>query len=180
MNPHNPNKLRQIIGYCLLGLGCLGLTISGAALASKTDRDQQAEIEAGHWVDDPQKGFQVFSLGVDLTQGSLHIKAEKATVYQGDDGSTFSRIILEGQPARWSERLDDGTEMRAQANHIDYNMSNDTVILGGAVIINKDGDMISGELIRYNLDTQLLSAGGDNKGSGRVKMTISPKKKPDS
>ena len=176
MNPCNQNKLLLILGHCLLGLGCLSLLISGEVFATESDRDQQAEIEAGHWVDDPQKGFQVFSQGVDLVQGSLHIQAQKATVYQGDDNSTFSRIILEGQPARWSEELDDGSEMNAQANHIDYNMSNDTVILRGDVIINKDGDRISGDLIRYNLDTQMLRAGGE----GRVKMRVSPKKKPGS
>jgi lipopolysaccharide export system protein LptA len=175
MNPQNLNKL--LLLTCLAGAGYLGLTVSGAALAAKSDRDQQAEIDAGHWVDDPKKGFQLFSKGVDLTQGSLHIQADKATVYQDDDGATFSRIVLVGTPARWSEKLDDGAEMKAQANHIDYNVSDETVVLRGAVIINKDGDLISGETIRYNLATQLLSAGSDNNGSGRVKMTIGPKKK---
>lgn len=178
MNHHYPNKLLLIITYFVLGPGGLGMLLGEAALAAGSDRDQKAEIEAGHWVDDPQKGFQVFSQGVDLTQGSLQIKADKATVYQGDDDSTFSRIILVGQPARWSEKMDDGSEMTAQADHIDYNLSNDTVILRGEVIIIKDGDKIAGDLIRYNLKSQLLSAGGDNNGSGRVKMTVSPKKKP--
>lgn len=176
MSPQKLNKL--LLAISLAGVGTLGLTVSGTAVAAKADRDQQAEIDAGHWVDDPTKGYQVFSKGVDLTQGSLHIQADKATVYQDDDGATFSRIILVGQPARWSETLDDGVEMKAQANHIDYNVSKETVVLRGAVIINKDGDRISGEVIRYNLATQLLSAGGDGNDSGRIKMTIGPKKKP--
>jgi lipopolysaccharide export system protein LptA len=158
----------------------LALAATGVATAIEADRDKDVDIESGYWVDDPDKGFVLFSQGVTMDQGTLHIEADKATVYRDDDGGTFSRIILEGGPARWSETLDDGALIKAQARHIDYNLDDETVVLRQEVIINKDGDQIAGELIRYNLKTQLLSGGGDGATSGRVKMTVSPKKKTDS
>jgi lipopolysaccharide export system protein LptA len=171
----SPPKVKPNQALALLALLLLA-SAPGWLLARSNDRELEAEIDAGHWLDDPQKGLQVFSKGVTLTQGSLRITAERATVYRSDAGG-FDRIVLEGEPAHWEEIMDDGAELSARALTIDYNVKDDLVLLKEQVVVNKARDEITGELIRYNLDTQRLDAGSD--GEGRVRIRFTPEKKPD-
>ena len=73
--------------------------------------------------------------------------------------------------------MDDGAQMSARALTIDYNVKDDLVLLKKQVVVNKARDEITGELIRYNLQTQRLDAGAD--GEGRVRIRFTPQKKPD-
>ena len=73
-----------LIGSCVL---------TSPLHARSSDREQEAEIDAGHWVDDPERGVQIFSRGVILEQGTLRIEAEKATVHRSGEGG-FDRIVL--------------------------------------------------------------------------------------
>lgn len=165
------------VAQSMVALALVAMALAGpAALARSSDRQQEAEIDAGHWLDDPAAGYQVFSKGVTLVQGTLEITAEKATVYRGEDGG-FSRIVLEGEPARWQEEMDDGGRLSAQARVIDYDVGENQVLLKEQAVVNKERDEISGELIRYDLTTQKLDAGSD--GDSRVRIRFTPQKKQD-
>ena len=100
MNPRNLNRLQWMPGLCLAVLGCFGLAASTAVLAAKADRDLPVDIDAGHWVDDPEKEFVLFNKGVTMDQGTLHIEAEKAMVYRDDEGTlTVASSWSENRPA---------------------------------------------------------------------------------
>ncbi len=142
------------------------------AAAKSSDRDLQAEIKAGRFIEDPENDTQVFSGGFTLRQGTLAIQGQTATIHRGAEGG-FARIVLEGQPAQWSEELDDGSPLDARANVIDYDVDAELVILRGDVRIDKSGDQLSGELVRYDLKTQRLDAGSE--GQGQVIMIMKPR-----
>jgi len=167
MNPRRPERLAPIT-RALLAL--LLATLASDTLARSSDRQQEAEILAGHWVDDPEKGYIVFSEDVVLTQGTLRITADRATVYRGEKGG-FRRIVLEGTPARWEEEMDDGLPMKARAARIDYAVEDERVVLEDDVVVNKARDEITGDLIRYNLATQRLDAGEESDGRVRIRFT---------
>ena len=154
----------------------VGLMFLNESWAKSSDRDLQAEIKAGRFTEDPDTDTQVFSGGFTLKQGTLSVAGRVATIHRGDEGG-FTRIILEGEPAQWNEELDDGSALVARANLIDYDVDQELVILSGNVHIEKDGDKLSGELIRYDLKSQKLDAGSE--GEGQVIMIMQPRGKKD-
>ncbi len=153
-----------------------GLVTPVESWAKSSDRDLQAEIKAGRFTEDPDTDTQVFSGGFTLRQGTLSVSGSVATIHRGDEGG-FTRIILEGEPAQWTEELDDGSALVARANLIDYDVDQELVILSGNVHIEKDSDQLSGELIRYDLKSQKLDAGSE--GEGQVIMIMQPRVKKD-
>ncbi len=152
------------------------LALHHGVWAKSSDRDLEAEIKAGRFTEDPDNDTQVFSGGFTLRQGTLSVQGRVATIYRADEGG-FARIVLEGEPARWQEELDDGSPLDARANVIDYDVDAELVILRGNVQIQKDGDELSGELIRYDLKSQRLDAGSE--GEGQVIMIMKPRSKKD-
>ena len=98
MNPYKPNSLLLITSHCLLAFGCLLLMASTSVLAAGSDRDQQAEIEAGHWVDDPKKGYQVFSvsgygevLSVRISRNTCYIPGVRCVVVGHKEAKTIAQ-----------------------------------------------------------------------------------------
>lgn len=176
MNPRTADRSLTRTAAFVLALTLWAVMGTSPALARSSDRQQEAEIEAGHWLDDPAQGFQVFSRGVTLVQGTLRVTADKATVYRADSGG-FARILLEGNPVHWQEEMDDGGQMSAKARTIDYQVEDELVVLRRQVVVIKERDEITGDEIRYNLATQRLDAGAE--GDGRVRIRFTPTKKPD-
>ena len=177
MNPLKLNKCTLIAAFVRIGLALAGLTLVDPAGAVEADRELELTIQAGYWIEDMKKGVIVYSKGFELVQGSLHIVAETATIYRGDDSDSLDRIVLEGQPVCWRETLDNGSLVVGRANHIEYDLHTDDLVLRQNAVIYKNDDKISGDLIHYNLKTQFLKAGGEGETSGRVTMTIRPKNK---
>ncbi len=138
--------------------------LAAAPLQARTsDREMETEVKAGSVVEDPDAGTQEFSNGFQLSQGTRQIEAETATVFRNDSGG-FRKIILRGDPARWTEELDDGTPMDASANTIEYDVSGEIVRLTGDVSILKANDQLTASEVLYDLKTQKLDAGGSEQG----------------
>ncbi|MDX1570675.1 MAG: lipopolysaccharide transport periplasmic protein LptA [Xanthomonadales bacterium] len=148
----------------------LGAGLADPLAAKTADRDQPAEIEAGHFLDDPQSGTRVFSNGVTMQQGTLNVEAQTATVYV-TDGGNLARIVLEGAPVVWREELDSGEKLTARAGLIDYDFDADKVLLEEDVVIDRGPHRISGPSVRYDLKTSKLDSATDQ---GRIKVRITP------
>ena len=150
----------------------LSLLAAGLASARTADRRQVADIEAGHYVEEGDR--RVLSQGVILRQGTLAIDADAATV-QFNEAGEMTHIELTGTPVVWQEVLDSGEQLDARALRIDYDLDAGKVLMREQVDINRGTDQISGDLVRYDLKTEKLDAGGDG---GRIRMRITPRSTP--
>jgi lipopolysaccharide export system protein LptA len=115
-------------------------------------------------------GRAVLSGNVKITQGTLKIDADRATLQRraGD----FERILFEGAPARMEQQLDAGGMTRAQARNIDYDPQQQIVVLTGDVVVTQPEGSMRGERITYNMQSGNLRGG---EGTGRIRMRIEPR-----
>lgn len=134
------------------------LLASSVATARTADRSERAEFRAGQSRENA--GVMEFTGGFRLNQGSLQIQSESARVFRSDKGELL-RIELIGSPAVWTEQLDDGSPLRAQAGRIDYDLDSQRVTLERNARVQKAGDELAADNIIYDLNTQQLEAGGN-------------------
>jgi lipopolysaccharide export system protein LptA len=148
------------------------LAFAGTATARTSDRNQPMDTESAHsdcTLSDA--GNCVMTGNVQITQGSLHIDADRAVIYRS--GGDISRAVLTGVPAVLKQQLDDGTPVTARASNVDYNLNTEEVVFTGNVELQQPRGSMSGARVVYNLKTGTINSGGD--GNGRVKMRILPK-----
>lgn len=155
--------------------------------ALSTDKDQPIEIEADAAELDDQKGVTVYTGNVVVSQGSIRMTGDKMTVYYTKDND-LDTVIMLGQPATYKQ-LPDNSEIYDEAEALRmefYNLKNLVVLIDNA-LVKQEGLRFSGNRIEYDTETSKIKARGapDNtaadeekpSGSGRVKITIQPKKK---
>ena len=153
----------------------IALVAAGAAHARSADRSKPMDIDAGRQegtLDDSSP--TILSGGVHITQGTLDIQSSTATIStrNGDP----SRAVLTGAPVVLKQQMDDGTPMTARASQVDYDLSTETVVFTGNVVIDQPRGSMSGQRVVYNMKTGRVDSGGQ--GNGRVKMRILPKNAP--
>lgn len=156
----------------LLPLAALLAGLAPLALQAKgSDRNAPMDIDAGHTdallTDD---GDTVLSGGVNITQGTLNVASDKATIYR--KAGEITQVVLTGAPATLSQVNDNGEPMHATASQIVYTLSSDLIVLSGNVVIEQTRGTLRGETIKYDLKSGRLDGGGDG---SRVKMRIMPK-----
>ena len=144
---------------------------SGQAAARSTDRNKPMDLEAGHQTGTLQgDSVSVLSNGVHITQGTLEVKSDRATIQR--KGGDIAQVVLTGAPATLNQVNDNGEPMHAIASRIVYDTSSDVVVLTGGVVIEQTRGTLRGEHVKYDLKTGRLDGGGDG---SRVKMRILPK-----
>ncbi|MDP5071145.1 MAG: lipopolysaccharide transport periplasmic protein LptA [Congregibacter sp.] len=142
------------------------------AQALPEDRLQSIEITAASAVRDERAGFTVYSGDVIMQQGSLHIEADKITIFH--DSEAADRIIAVGAPARLRQQpqIDKGF-VTARAGRIVYEKSREWIQLREAAVIEQDGAVVSGESIDYFMAEQRVRADAASKNAnGRVQVII--------
>lgn len=153
------------------------LSFAGAVEARESDRQQEIQLRAegfdGSLAED---GDSTFTGNVAIAQGSLRIGAAEMVITRAK--GDVSRIRFQGQPASMQQENDNGAQMRAQADKIDYDVSAELVTLTGNVVVNQDGNDLRGQNIVYNLKDERLNATGADSGDGRIQMTLKPRAKP--
>jgi lipopolysaccharide export system protein LptA len=150
----------------------LGASCAGTAAARSSDRQQPMDIQAGHQsgtIDDREP--TIFSGGVKIDQGTLHIDADRAVVTL--KGSEPVHAVLTGSQAMLKQQMDNGTQMTATADRIDYDISGDVLVLTGNYTVTTQRGSTSGQRLTYNLKSGQVDSGGQD--GGRVKMRILPK-----
>lgn len=156
----------------LLAIAIAGVLVAAPADARRSDRNQPMDIDAGRQVgtlDD--SGPIVFSGGVTITQGTMHVEAERAEITTR--GGDIQRVVLTGSPATMRQEMDDGSPMRARGKRIDYNISNETMVLTGDAHVEQPQGNMASQRIVYNMQSERVEAGGE--GAGRVQMRIQPR-----
>ncbi len=163
---------------------------STSALALSTDREQPIVINAKAAEADDRKKVTVYRGDVVITQGTLRITGDTVWVYF-DDSNTITKAVSVGTPAKFRQ-LPDGKEdyMNADADRMEYHADKDVILLLGNAHYGEGKDEISAPRIVYDSRQGRVNAGpiadggqtsgsatGDSEQSGRVRITITPKKK---
>ncbi|PUE35420.1 lipopolysaccharide transport periplasmic protein LptA [Limnohabitans sp. Hippo4] len=161
-------------------------TATGAH-AEKADRDKPMNIEADTLKHDDQQQLTTFTGKVQMTKGSLVLKAHRMEVKQDGQGNQVAKLWAEpGERIFFRQKreaLEEFTE--GEAETAVYNSQADTLtltsraelrLLRGTVV----ADRIQGQQILVNNTTEVFTVDGKpNTGSGnqRVKATITPRPK---
>ncbi|MEP4485769.1 MAG: lipopolysaccharide transport periplasmic protein LptA [Halioglobus sp.] len=149
------------------------LAVGASAVHSlPDDREQPIRITADQAVRDEKQGFTVYSGNVQMDQGSLHIDADKITIYHSDEDA--DRVVAEGTPARMQQQPepDDGL-VKAQATKIEYFKMEDRALLTQNAQIQQDGSTVTGETIEYFISEQLVRADSNQDAAdSRVEVVI--------
>ncbi|MEE8058903.1 MAG: lipopolysaccharide transport periplasmic protein LptA [Pseudomonadales bacterium] len=105
-----------------------------------------------------------------MTQGSLLINGDHIIIHSKNRKAT--KIVAIGKPAKFQQQSTPNKEpVKAQANTINYELRNETLILAGNATIEQDGATVSGKRIEYNTATERVNANG---GDTPVTMVFMP------
>jgi lipopolysaccharide export system protein LptA len=148
---------------------------SGAVQASEEDFSQPIKIGSNTQFIDGKNKTALYKEDVLITQGSLLIEADEVEVI-ATDGSGREIFIARGNPASYSQSLEDGTPVSAKANEIRYEVVNRTISLAGNAELQQDSSKVQGDKITFDMITeQLLATGGAGEnGEGRVTTVFTP------
>lgn len=146
------------------------LAAGNLVFADANDFQQPINVKADRSDFDEKAGVQTLSGNVEITQGTLTVKAEKIRIELKD--GTLYRIIGEGKPIRFQQRTDNGEMMRGQSNRIEYNTQSTLITFSGDARFERPGQQLSGSSIMYNMSDLSFKASGDKKG--RVNIVLQP------
>lgn len=142
--------------------------------ALQDDAKQPMLIEANDVELRQSDNTSVYVGNVQVDQGSMRLLADHVTVYHRENRQPRFIIAL-GAPAKYKQLLDDNDgEVQAFAKRMEYDADKDELTLIGDGLLIRGGDRLTGERIVYDRAHDKFRAGGP----GRVKITITPDKKP--
>jgi lipopolysaccharide export system protein LptA len=157
------------------------------AHAEKADRDKPMNIEADTLKHDDQQQLTIFSGKVQMTKGTLVLKAHRMEVKQDKQGNQVANLWAQSGERVFFRQKREGLEeyTEGEAETAVYNSQADTLtlttraelrLLRGTVV----ADRIQGQQIVVNNTTEVFTVDGKpNAASGnqRVKATITPRPK---
>ena len=160
----------QSTSYIFLTLACLMATPHTMALES--DRQQPLEVNADSTDGMLGDGVTTLSGHVEIKQGSLLIKADRAEVDKTD--GKVREIKLLGDTASLQQEIEEQGLVRAWARSITYQVGSGMVVLTGNAEVNHPQYEVSGEQLRYDLNLQHFEGNGNEDGNGRVHIRLDP------
>lgn len=174
MKNHEP----RILACCLLLL----LT-PAIALAELADRDKPVNLEADTVTLDDTSKVSTYQGNVQLTQGTLLIRADKLVVKE--DGAGFQHGTAYGNPASFRQKREGADEyVEGYGLRIEYDGKGDKVELFTQARMKRNQDEVRGNYISYDAKTEFFQVLGGGKEAatpgmekGRVRAVIQPKPK---
>ncbi|RUO71925.1 lipopolysaccharide transport periplasmic protein LptA [Idiomarina ramblicola] len=165
----------------LLSKFILVALIPSAVLAQgKSDFSQPMEVESSQEELDIKNNRLVLTDNVIIRQGTLLIRADRLEASASENAEQADTFVAEGSPATYSQTLDDGNQINAEANKITYFQGEQRLELSGNARISQGSSSSSGELITYDLDEQTVTATSSGEENSRVITIFTPKPKTDS
>ncbi len=148
-------------------------SIALQANALSSDAQQPIQIEADSLVVRDKDKTSIYSGNVQLNQGSLEIRCDQLTLYF-DDNKELILMEMTGTPATFRLLNDLQQELSGQGEHMEYHVTESTLISIGNARCTQAGDTIKSEKIQVDTNTGDIQAGGTDSDS-RVRMLIQPK-----
>lgn len=171
----------------------LGALLAGTGLpvrAEKADSEQALAFDAGRMVLDGKRKIRTLSGGVEITRGTLVLKAAQIELKETAQGQFATATGADGQVATFRQKREGLDEIvEGQARRIEYDTVTETVrfidqaqvrVLRGGV----PADQVTGQTIVYNHARDVFEVQGGGAagaaapaaGGGRVKGVVTPRK----
>ena len=167
--PAQPTSKLSVTIWVLLALIA---TTANTVIANPEDRKKAINVTADNSEFDERAGTQVLSGNVEISQGSMSIKADTITIELKNDA--LYRITGTGNPIKF-QQLSQGNElMRGESNQISYNTQTAEITFKGEAEFERPGQKLSSHTIEYNMQALTFKAAGNQKG--RVSITLQPGK----
>jgi lipopolysaccharide export system protein LptA len=112
---------------------------------------------------------------VRITVPDGKLAADVATVAFRDN--QISRAVVQGNPATFEQRLEDGRLAQGRAKSIEYDVGAGTVRLLGDAWLSDSRNEIRGATLVYDITNERVAANPDEKDPGGVRITINPQEK---
>lgn len=154
------------------------------AQAERADRDLPLEFNAGQLKIDGKRKLQLLTGGVEITRGTLMLKADQIELRETPAGQVAVALGSEAQPATFRQKRDGLDEViEGQAQRIEYDTVSQTVRFSqqAQVRLLRAGvlaDQISGQTIVYDHGRDAIEIQGgaaDGSSGGRVRGIVTPR-----
>lgn len=141
--------------------------------AGQEDFNLPIKVDSKSQFVDGKTKTSIFREDVHITQGSLTILADEVEVIAalGEGKEVF---IARGNPASYSQKMDDGSDISAMAEEIKYEVDTRTLTLDGQAELQQNSSMVKGESIVFNMELEQLVAQGTDESEGRVTTIFRP------
>lgn len=155
--------------FLIIALSCLTF----AATAQNSDVNAPISISAKSTFVDGVSKMSVYKEDVVITQAGLKINAQSLSI-DASAGEGQEVFIATGNPATFTQLLDDGTSVTAAANEISYNVVSRTVTFNGKAQLAQETSVVKSERIEFDLINKQLIATADKSKGGRVTTVFQP------
>ena len=148
--------------------------VASLVFALPEDTKQPIEIEAQSVVVDETTGFNEFSGGVEVRQGSLLLLAELIQVQTENEEvvSMIAKGSLE-KPAKYIQSQENQARfVEATATKITYDVNAGMIFLIGNARLIQGFDSFSGDTLNYDINNDKVVVKGSEDGTDRVKFKI--------
>ena len=135
-----------------------------------SDATKPINVKADQTDFDEKAGIQTLSGNVEITQGSLALKADSIKI-ELKNGALF-RVVGTGSPITFQQQTAAGATMKGQSNRIEYNLETTQITFSGDARFERPGQKLTGSSIMYNMSDLTFKASGDKKG--RVNIVLQP------
>lgn len=148
----------------------LALSLAAGLNAKTGDETQPIDVSADRSEYDNKAGIQRLIGNVEIVQGTMKITANEIAIHLKDN--RLARIEGKGSPIRFEQLNDLNESVVGEANAIDYNATDGTLILTGDARLQQPRQELNSSRIVFNSRAQTVKADGGDQG--RVNIRIQP------
>jgi len=153
------------------------------AAAEKGDREKEIVVGADRLLADDANRTSTFEGSVIVTQGTMRMTAAKVTVKE--DAQRHKFYVANGTPVTFRQKRDKVDEwVEGFAERAEFDDRNDVLRLFNRARVKSNQNEITGDFISYDMKREVAEVSGAPPGQqppkdARVKVIITPAKKPD-
>lgn len=149
------------------------LIMSLSTIAAVPDYKQQIQIDADN-LSSIKEDVLTYRNNVIITQGSMKMTADRLEI-DASAGKGNEVYLATGQPVKYSQMMEDGKLVTAEAKTMRYEPSTRILTLSGDAELAQSGSIVKASTIRYNVEKQQLNA--DSNKTKRVTTIFTPEEK---
>ena len=166
------------------------------AFAERADKDKPAYITADENSGDQLNQVHVYTGNVELTKGTIILRADQLTIRQDPEGYTLA-VAVSTQPGKlayFKQKREGADEyIEGQAERVEYDEKSDAIHLFNHAIVKRlvagrDADESRGDRINYNTRTEVYDVQSNGKAAAgstatkpaRTTTILQPKIRPGS
>ena len=171
LNKHKVGVVNRVFALSIaLSIASVFSLITTNVAAKDGDENQPIDVNADRSEYDDKAGIQRLIGNVEIVQGTMKITAEEIAIHLKD--KRLARIEGKGSPISFEQLNNADEPIVGEANAIDYNAVDGTLILIGAARLKQPRQELNSNRIVFNSREQTVKAEGGE--SGRVSIRIQP------